>query len=426
MLFRRFHLQIPIAIIFLCILSAAQNAPARPRNAHPPRPAVSTPAVAVSPGSWSQFAKLTVKGFSETLGDSVAISGDTVVAGQNPTRSKLAYVFLGSSSGWNNTLPVAALASPPSAERFYAFVAIDGDTIVIGSPAFESNGPGYVYVYVKPASGWKNMYPTATLMPSGTNDGFFGTSVAISGDTIVVGDTSYNTPGTAYVFVKPASGWTNMTETAQLTASSGQTIDEFSESVSVSGNTVAVGAPGADGSTGKTFVFVEPASGWTNMTQTATLVASDAEKDARVGNSVSISGNNVLVGAPNPGNAIPGVAYVFTKPSAGWANMAQTAELSAADGIAFNFFGGSVSISGSTAIVGAPFRGTSPNEDQGGIYVFQEPAGGWQSTTSSTVLTGSDVHRDATLGTAICISGNTLVAGSESFVLNAAYVFGLQ
>jgi hypothetical protein len=427
MLLRRSVLRfLPLIIAgSMCGITSAQNS-SRPPWSLSPRMAAAArePSVPVSQGSWSQLAKLTVKGFTFSLGESVAVSGETVVAVQYPVRSKLAYVYQGNSSGWGNVLPVATLASPPSQERFNALVAIDRDTIVIGSPAFET-GDGYVYVYVKPAGGWTNMFPTAILTPSGVNDGFFGGSVSISGDTIVVGGTSYDTAANAYVFVKPAGGWTNMTETAKLTASDELATSEFAESVAVSGNTIAVGAPGSDRSTGRAYVFVEPSGGWTNMTETAKLGASDALADARVGNSISIDGDNILVGAPNPGNTIPGVAYIFSKPAAGWRNTTQTAELSAADGVAFNFFGGSVSISGQLAIVGAPFRGVAPDRAQGGIYVFQQPAGGWQDASSSTVLTASDVHHNADFGTALSISGKTVVGGSNYLLPNAAYVFGL-
>ena len=88
---------------------------------------------------------------------------------------------------------------------------------------------------------------------------------------------------------------------------------------------------------GAAYVFTEPGSGWANMTQTAKLTASDGAADDRFGDSVSISGNTVVVGAPNAtvgGNSGQGAAYVFTEPGSGWANMTQTAKLTASDGAA--------------------------------------------------------------------------------------------
>ena len=134
----------------------------------------------------------------------------------------------------------------------------------------------------------------------------FGVSVSISGNTVVVGAlrSADNSQGAAYVFTEPASGWANMTQAAKLTASDGAANDYFGDSVSISGNTVVVGAcnatVGANGGQGAAYVFTEPGSGWTNMTQTAKLTASDGAADDDFGDSVSISGNTVVVGADNP------------------------------------------------------------------------------------------------------------------------------
>src|SRR6185369_6700797 len=95
--------------------------------------------------------------------------------------------------------------------------------------------------------------------------------------------------GAAYVFVKPASGWTTATETAKLTASNGTT-GSFGYSVAISGDTVAVSETGAE------YVFVKPAAGWTNMTQTAKLTASDGGLGG-FGYSISVSGDTVVAGS---------------------------------------------------------------------------------------------------------------------------------
>ena len=96
------------------------------------------------------------------------------------------------------------------------------------------------------------------------------------------------------------------------------------------------------------------------MTQTAKLTASDGAADDDFGISVSISGNTVVVGADDAtvgGNSDQGAAYVFTEPGSGWTSMTQTAKLTASDGAANDYFGYSVSISGNTVVVGADTRG---------------------------------------------------------------------
>ncbi len=114
----------------------------------------------------------------------------------------------------------------------------------------------------------------------------FGSAVAVSGDTIVVGAVGDDAEqGSAYVFVKPAIGWANMTEAAKLTASDGAALDWFGYSVAVDGDTIVVGAPGGPTGPstipGSAYIFIKPPGGWVDMTQTAKLTASDGAIDDR-------------------------------------------------------------------------------------------------------------------------------------------------
>jgi hypothetical protein len=395
-------------------LGAAQNFPVGPhpgqhqtaKNGAPP---------AVSAGSWSQLAKLVAPNFYASFASpGVAISGGTAVISTEafrPYRNGVADVFVKTAQGWQNTAPVATLSGPEAQEPFMAPVAIDGDTIVVAGPVGFDGIAGYVFVYVKPAGGWKDMAPTAVLTPSDTNDTAFGESVSISGDTIVVGDNGYAGYtaglGAAYLYVRPNGGWHNMTETAKLAASDGVNTDLFGSSVAISGGTIVVGATQygnfSNPGTGKAYVFVRPTSGWTSMTQTAELTASGLAKGDVFGFSVALDGNVVVVGSSGYNENV-GAAFVYQKPASGWANMAQTATLTSGDG----FVGGfatSVGISGNIVIVGAPYRGFTPNTEEGAVYAFEEPAGGWQSMASNTVL----------------------IVGSAEFRLQApaAYVFSL-
>ena len=419
---------------FLNALCTGQDRPVIPRAPHSGRSGeMGAPSINVSPGNWSQLSKF-ISGRRETyrFANWVAIAGDTVVVSTQPVgNAAAAYIFLKTAAGWGNTLPVAALGLPSFGNGISQPVAIDRDVIVIGDPSTGFGFPSYAYVYVKPAGGWTDMKPTAILTPSDSMDGYFGLSVSISGDNVVVGDLggfNNSTTGSAYLFTKPASGWVNTTETAKLTASDVLPSDYFGLSVSIGGNTVAVGAPQTLTGPGKAYVFVKSAAGWSNMTQTAELTASDAQLNFDVGNSVSVGGDNVLVGAPSESNLNypSGNAYVFTKPLAGWANMTQTAELLPGDGRPGERFGASVAISGKMASVGAPGHGTPPNNEGGAVYIFEEPAGGWQNMSGVTVLTGSDARTAAYLGGSVGMSGNVLAGGANfGSGQGAAYVFGL-
>ncbi len=209
---------------------------------------VSGAPAAVSPGNWSQRAKLVAPNFyASFISPGGAISGDTAVISEGAIKgfkNAVADVFVKTAQGWQNAAPVATLTGPEPEEPFTAPVAIDGDTIVVAGPVGFDGIAGYVFVYVKPAGGWKDMLPTAVLTPSDTNDTDFGDSVSISGDTIVVGDNGYGGNiyglGSAYVYVKPKGGWHNMTETGKLTASDGVNTDLFGWSVSISGGTIVM------------------------------------------------------------------------------------------------------------------------------------------------------------------------------------------
>ncbi len=138
-----------------------------------------------------------------------------------------------------------------ASDAFGTDVAIDGDTAVVGAPQATSgaySGGGAAYVFVKSGPSWLTATQTAKLTADDAygNTSWFGQVVDISGDTIVVGDrnhTSYQ--GAAYVFEKPGGGWITATQTAQLTASDGAANDAFGASVAIDGDTIVVGATSA-------------------------------------------------------------------------------------------------------------------------------------------------------------------------------------
>jgi hypothetical protein len=322
---------------------------------------------------------------------------------------------------WVQTAELTSSDGGPG-DQFGWSVAVSGSTVVVGAPFHTVGlnlGQGAAYVFVEPANGWTSMTQTAELVASnGAANAFFGTSVAISGNTIVVGaggTTVQGNPrqGSAYVFAEPTKGWRNMTQTAELTASDGYVGDDFGASVAISGNTVAIGAPyasiGSNYQQGASYVFVEPGSRWTNMTQTAKLTSSDGAANDIFGGAVAISASTIVVGASEAtvnGNSSAGKAYVFVQPESGWTDMTQTAELTASDAIADDYFGSSLAISGNTAVVGAPsdFSGTA--------YVFVEPAGGWTNATQTAELTPGSVGSLLLMGTSVALNGNTVMAGA--------------
>jgi len=398
--------------------------------------------VSASPAgeSWAQLAKLMSS--SASFGASVAISGNSIVVGAAPY-GQTASVFVEPTGGWANMSQTATLAPSDgtTCSRFGAAVSISGNTIAVGDPE-DSCGipqPGSVYVFVEPPGGWSGrLTETAKLTASDAVGGdAVGAAVSIDGNTVVAGAAGtypFTTGGAAYVFVEPASGWVNATQTAKLTEAGGQTGNELGFSVSVSGNTVAAGAPGvpvgANQAQGAAYVYVEPAGGWTNETQTAKLTASDGQQNDDLGFSVSISGQVVAAGAIGS-NQIQGAAYVFAAAPGGWVSTTQVAKLTAAGGNAEDQLGTSVATDGNVVVSGAPWYShssndlTSPFFHEGAAYIFVKPTNGWTSETQAATLTGSDARFGAYLGTSAAISGKTVVSGAlfNNRNFGAGYVF---
>jgi len=187
--------------------------------------------------------------------------------------------------------------------------------------------------------------------------------------------------------------------------------DALGVSVDISGATAIVGAPGTAKDAGRAYVFAKTGEAWN---QVAELKGSDTGADDFFGYSVAISGTIALVAAPGfSKNA--GRAYVFAKTATGWE---QAAELKGSDTAAGDYFGDSVAVSGTTAFVG----GDGHTKSAGRVYVFTDTATGWKQ---SAELKGSDTVTNDGFGYAVAISGSTSVVGAPDHAKDAgrAYVF---
>ena len=286
-------------------------------------------------------------------------------------------------------------------------VSVSGATIVAGAPGHKvgsNGGQGAVYVYSMPAAGgWVNAKQTAELTAAdgAASDGL-GSSVSVSGSTIVAGapghEVGSNTgQGAVYEWTLPASGvWRNAKQTAELTASDGAASDGLGSSVSASGPTIVAGAPahkvGANSGQGAVYEWTMPASGgWADHAQTAELTGSDGAASDELGYSVGVSGSKIVAGAAEHKvgtNAFEGAVYEWTMPSSGgWKNSKQTAELTASDGLADGFLGFSVAVSGSTIVAGA----LGPDDNRGAVYAWTLPTSGvWKNSKQTAELTASD------------------------------------
>jgi DNA-binding beta-propeller fold protein YncE len=308
---------------------------------------------------------------------------------------------------------------------FGTSVAVSGSTAMVGAPG-HADKAGRAYVFTETATGWQQ---AAELKGSDTVAGdLFGGDVAVSGATAVVGATRHaNYAGRAYVFTKTASGWQQV---AELEGSDTVADDLFGWSVAVSGTTVVVGAVGYANYAGRAYVFAKTATGWA---QVAELKGSDTVSKDVFGASVAVSGTTVAVGAPGA-NQSGGHVYVFRKTATGWQ---QTPELTGG-----GQFGWSVAVSGTTVVAGANYE-ASPYKapDAGMVYVFTFtnalrvfscPTGfascrwrtgpGWQQTAE---MDGSNTAAKDYFGDSVAVSGTTVVAGAANHASGAgrAYEF---
>ena len=192
-------------------------------------------------------------------------------------------------------------------DHFGSAVAISGTTVVVGAALHA--GAGRAYVFTKTAAGWRQ---NAELAGSGTAEGdSFGASVAVSGTTLVIGGDGHALgAGRAYVFTKTPGGWR---QAAELVGADTVAGDNFGSSVAIAGATIVVGAAGHARQTGRAYVFAKTPTGWR---QAAELVGSGSVIGDNFGNSVAIAGATIAVGAV--GYALgTGRAYVFTETPTG-------------------------------------------------------------------------------------------------------------
>jgi len=369
--------------------------------------------------TWSQqaYLKASNTGAGDTFGYSVAVSGDTIVVGARNEDSNAtgvngnesdnsmanagaAYVFVRSGAVWSQQAYLKA-SNTEASEQFGTSVAVSGDTIVVGAHLEDSNAVGVngnqadnsapnagaAYVFVRSGTTWSQQ---AYLKASNTDGGDnFGFSTTVSGDSIVISatgeasnatgvngnqaDNSATSAGAAYVFLRSGTTWSQQ---AYLKASNTEASDVFGSSVSIDGDTIAVGATGEDSvatgvggnqsdnsafTAGAAYVFVRSGTVWS---QQAYLKASNTEAADNFGSGASVSGDLVVVGASqedsnamgvngdssNNGSSYSGAAYLFRRVGTVWS---QAAYVKASNTGAGDFFGLSAAIDGDSVVIGS-------------------------------------------------------------------------
>jgi len=372
----------------------------------------------------------------DQFAEAVAVSGNTAVVGAyNANISSNAdqgavYVFVRSGASWSLQQKLVA-ADGVAGDGFGVSVAVQGDTLLVGAYAADKGlepseaDRGAAYIFTRAGTTWSQQQK---LTPSdGTGGDIFGFSVSLNNDSAIIGaplkDVAGADQGAAYVFTRSAGTWA---EQQRLTSSDGAEDDAFGVSVSNESDTAVIGAlrhdVGTNGNQGAVYVFTRSGVTWAQQQE---LTAGDGGPNDQFGVSIGLSGNSIVVGAnfkDNGPNLGQGAAYVFTGNGAGWS---QQQKLIAADGTTGAAFGASVGISQETVAVGASDDDAGA-ADTGSVYTFARSGATW---TQQQKLNANDAAAGDSFGAYVGIEAGTMIVGAPlaNITVNpdqgAAYIF---
>ncbi len=334
------------------------------------------------------------KGCLVITGCFAALQSQTTVTAQTPNLQVTELVRVG-------------LAAGPSGSKFGQALALKGSDIVIGSSGNDDLGQnsGAAFVYADKNGTIEG--PSVLIPSDGTHSSFFGNAVAIDGDRIVVGakGTAQNGPwtGSAYVFERSGGVWS---EQAKLIAASQTSFDLFGHSVAISGDTILVGARwkglGIKHLAGTVFVFERLPNG----RYARSRLVGEAVGDM-FGESLAIDGDTIAIGAwsADAHGLNAGAVHIYERQGSEWV---QEARLCAEDGAPFDHFGASLALAGDLLVVGAE-GDDEIDADRGSAYVFERQAGVW---TQAAKLDPSDGKAHDLFGTSVATDGGAVFVGS--------------
>jgi len=367
----------------------------------------------------------------------LSISGDTVAVGaagndDDGLDSGSAYVFVRTGTTWAQQAKLTA-GDAAAGDQFGRSVAVSGDTVIVGATHDDDDGlnSGSAYVFVRTGTTWAQQAKLPAVSRSAGDR--FGIHVAVEGDTAVVGATGDDhhagaiNAGSAYVFVRSGMIWTQQ---AKLVAPDAASFSGFGFTVAIDGDTIAIDADGTDHSglanAGAVYVFVRSGSLWSFE---AKLTASDAAEDDFFGFPVSISGDTIAMGSccdrpVGPGGS-PAPGSAYVFVRSG-TTWSEQAKLVASDETNQGHMGDGVAVSGDTVIVGADIKdGTFLS--QGAVYVFTRSGSTW---TEVSKLTAGDAAQDDRFGYPVVFSGDFFAIGAlgdddGGAEAGAVYVFNI-
>ena len=348
----------------------------------------------------------------QRFGTDAAVDGDTMVVGVPDSATHCAHILVRDGDAWSRQQELCSPLGAIMDDGFGRSVAISGDTVVVG--AYDSStvtidncGLAYVYVRTSTISGPLWELQQRFEASNAGQDAHFGWDVAIDGDTIAVGTAER---GVVYIFNRSGTLWTE----DQILPASPIPGANFGRSVDVKGDLLAAGDPfydGANTDSGTAYVFRRAGSVWAEEQM---LIIDDLPSSAQFGHDVSVDETSLIVGALRadaPGQPGAGAAYVFVENGGAW-TMEQ--KLIASDATSGAVFGKSTTISGDLAAIGSVFWKVLSLYQSGATYVYKRSGDMW---TEHQRLLGSPIESGAHFGiaTAIASDGILVAAPGESF-----------
>lgn len=295
-------------------------------------------------------------------------------------------------------------------------IDIDGTLAIVGAPYDDNEkgiNSGAAYILSRNGSGgWDEV--KKLVIPDGDADDMFGDAVAINGNTVIVGATRAFGKGAAYIFSQNEGGANNWGLVKKLLASDGLPTDDFGASVDISSDYAVVGAPLDEApqvNRGSFYLFEKDFGGVNNWGERVRRSSTDGATNDNFGISVSVDGSTVLVGAryDDESGSNSGAAFTFVRDFPTPNNWGQTQKLLSADLAAGDYFGSSVAISGNNLVIGAYLEDNAGGNNAGSAYVFSF-SGSW---TEVAKLTASDAVVADQFGISVDIDGGTVIVGSQ-------------
>ncbi len=313
---------------------------------------------------------------------------------------------------------------------FGTSMAMDGDTLVIGDTIYNNGSEQVGAAFVFERNATTQLFEQRAILStySAQTSEYLGSSVAISGDIIVVAaaDERNGEAGDVYVYVKPENGWSDMMPTHHLLRHDNRANEEYGKGIAISGNTIIVSAPNSLVDATDYVYLYDPKAGWevyADHYETALLYASIDRKNSAggsdFGESLAIDGNTVAIGAPYFAGG-QGAVFIYEKPESGWVSMSETALQGAPVSSDYRAFGWSVALEGDSLAVGAPQ--VFGADVDAALFVFKKPLYGWGATMQNgTIYKNSSPQNWDGFGKSVAFSNGTALttAGGDLYLFDA-------